>query len=787
MTIREIGIVFGYKIDESSESKVKESIKGIKQAAQTAAQEAKTAFGTQLNNMATQVKTWKQNVTDLLDKAKEKLHLKPKVDPQSKTTALEDLSALKEQAVKLLGGVAIVVGIKKAVDFVSECVSASSEVEEMENKFDTVFKGINEEVDAWAENFADAVGRNKNDIKTYLANQQNLLVGFGMTREAGAEMSEQMTSLALDIASFANLDEADAVNYMTKAVMGESEAAKSLGAVTDETTRTQAMQTLGLTGTYDALSQLEKMQVNYQAILSQSSDAVGDCERSLDSYESTTRQFESKLKEVKQLIGSYFMPTFQKILSIGAKGLTALRDFIEKIVDFSDKMGGAEQIISAVGIALGLAFAVTNAKNIANLAQSALKLAQKIGLANTAILKFFAIFLVVALVVQDFIAFMKGDNSLIGALFEKAGVDADAMRQKIKDAFKNVQTIIKNVADAAKNTLSGAFQSVRDFLKSAFDVDIGSSIGEAIATVIDLITGFIDVLAKNPEAAKAFGTAIGGIATAFVGLKTAITVIKGFTKVGSIVGSLAKGFLALPGPIKIILLLAAVALIVYKNWDKIKPVIGTVIQAVKDFFAAAAQVVAGIIQTFIDLYNGIKEKIDNVKQAIVDGIQAAIDWIISLKTQAIQWGADIIDSIVQGITGAVGRVKEAVSGVAESIKSFLGFSEPDDGPLSDFHTYMPDMMQLMSEGITNGKDKVKQALEAVTGDMSVIAKANVVSKDTARMVSNSNSTSRTINQTVEINNEFNGDRAAQSKASKAMDKAADDTTAELARVLATAR
>lgn len=787
MTIREIGIVFGYKIDEASEAKVKTSIKGIKQAAQAAAQEAKTAFGSQLDKMATQVKTWKDNVTSLLDKAKDKLHLKPKVDPQSETEVEDDLKALKEKAEKILGGTVIVVGIKKAVDFAAECVSIASEVSEMESKFDTVFDGINEEVDAWAENFADAVGRNKNDIKTYLANQQNLLIGFGASKEAGAELAEQMTSLALDLASFANIDEADAVNYMTKAVMGESEAAKSLGTITNETTRAQAMQTLGLTGTYDALSQLEKMQVNYQAILSQSEAAQGDCINSLDRYESTTRQFEAKLKEVKQLIGTYFMPTFQKIISFGAKGLTILRDMIQKVADFSDKMGGAENIISAVGIALGLAFAVANKNKIKDLAQMALQFAQKIGLANAAILKFFAIFLIVALVVQDFIAFMKGDNSLIGALFEKAGIDADAMRQKIKDAFENVKTIIKNVADAAKNTLSGAFQSVRDFLKSTFDVDIGSSLGEAIATVIDLVTGFIDVLAKNPDAAKTFGAAIGGIATAFVGLKTAITVIKGFTKIGGIVGNLAKGFLALPGPIKIILLLAAVALIVYKNWDKIKPVIDTVIQAVKDFFAAAGEVVSGIIQTFVDLYNGVKEKIDNVKQAIIDGIQAAIDWITGLKTQAVQWGADIIDGIVQGITGAVGRVKEAVSGVANSIKSFLGFSEPDDGPLSDFHTYMPDMMSLMAEGITNSKDKVKQALRAVTGDMSVIAKANVVSKDTARMANSSNSTSRTINQTVSISNEFNGDRAGQTKSSKAMDKAADDSTAALARALQTAR
>ena len=70
---------------------------------------------------------------------------------------------------------------------------------------------------------------------------------------------------------------------------------------------------------------------------------------------------------------------------------------------------------------------------------------------------------------------------------------------------------------------------------------------------------------------------------------------------------------------------------------------------------------------------------------------------------------------------------DAVAGVADKIKSFLGFSKPDEGPLSNFHTYMPDMIDLMSKGITAGKEKVRKALEGITGEMSVMASANMVS------------------------------------------------------------
>lgn len=120
-----------------------------------------------------------------------------------------------------------------------------------------------------------------------------------------------------------------------------------------------------------------------------------------------------------------------------------------------------------------------------------------------------------------------------------------------------------------------------------------------------------------------------------------------------------------------------------------------------------------------------------------------------------------------GLPGAVGGIVDAVSGVAGKIKSFLGFSKPDEGPLSDFDTYMPDMIDLMTKGITAGREKVKSALETLTGDMSVITKANVVSPETAAVATGSNQVSKSVTQNIEINNKFEGDRAGQQKSSDA--------------------
>jgi hypothetical protein len=724
MTIRDIGILFGYKVDQASEQKVEGSIK-----------------------------------------------------------------SLKSMASKVLGAVGItlsVAGIKSAID---GCVEVASSIEEMQNKFDVVFGDMRNEVDKWAQEYSDAIGRNKNDIKTYLADQQNLLVGFGMTRQAGAEMAEQMTSLALDLASFGNMDETASVNAMTKAVMGESEAAKTLGAVLNDSTRAQAMATLGLKGTYDKLDQLTKMQVNYQAILQQSPDAIGDCQRSLDSYESTKKRYIAKLKEIKTIVGQFFLPTYQKILSIGAKGLTMIRDWLQKLTDLTDKLGGSQRVLSVLAAAFTAMLVAMNLKKIGAAINGFTKLARAIGLGHGKALAFFAVFLLLALVIEDFISFMRGDKSLLGTMLERASVDCEKLRQNIVGVWTKIKQAIGYIGEGIRNVVVPIFEGIRTAAVVAFEeiqkavakvapgiaqffkelssgkvdkkkwTDIGESIGRiavGVVAVIAAVKGISAIFGVITTVISVVKAVISVIKLAFVVVKSIITVIK---VVGAVISVLASAF----GPV-ILAIAAAIAIgvLLWKNWDKIREAAG-------------------------NLLEGIKATIGNVRDAIVTGIQAAIDWITSLPAEALKWGSDIIDGIVSGIQSAVGRVGEAVKGVADKIKSFLGFSEPEDGPLSDFHTYMPDMIDLMASGITSGKKKVKDALEGMTGEMSVIAKANVVSKATGRGATGRTTGGRTVTQNVNINNQFNGDRAGQQKSSEAMDKAAGDATGEMARALAFAK
>lgn len=107
----------------------------------------------------------------------------------------------------------------------------------------------------------------------------------------------------------------------------------------------------------------------------------------------------------------------------------------------------------------------------------------------------------------------------------------------------------------------------------------------------------------------------------------------------------------------------------------------------------------GIASGFNDLRAKGAEIIDTIKDAIHEKIEAAKDW-----------GKDLIQSFLDGITAKWQALKDGVAKVANTVKDFLGFSEPEKGPLSDFHTYAPDMMDLFIKGIKDGTGKLQDQI-----------------------------------------------------------------------------
>lgn len=176
-------------------------------------------------------------------------------------------------------------------------------------------------------------------------------------------------------------------------------------------------------------------------------------------------------------------------------------------------------------------------------------------------------------------------------------------------------------------------------------------------------------------------------------------------------------------------MLNAIKSVITTVWNAIKSAVTTVVNAIKNVISTVwngikntvSTVVNGIKNTVSTVFNNIKSSISgtmgNIVSVIKSGFNNAISFITSLPSKALQWGKDMIMGIVNGIKSCIGAVGDAVSSVANKIKSFLHFSVPDEGPLTDYESWMPDFMKGLAKGIEDSKRMVAKAVDGVAADM----------------------------------------------------------------------
>ena len=167
-------------------------------------------------------------------------------------------------------------------------------------------------------------------------------------------------------------------------------------------------------------------------------------------------------------------------------------------------------------------------------------------------------------------------------------------------------------------------------------------------------------------------------------------------------------------------LIDALPKLIEKAPEIIMNLVTALIKAAPKILDAAAELIVKLV-----------EGIWNLRQKIIDtGVELVTtikDGFITQVEKAKQWGKDLVDNFIGGIKEKWENLKQTVSNVANTVKDFLGFSEPEEGPLSNFHTYAPDMMMSFAEGIRKNiglvTDAVGSVAESVSGDMSMNLRA----------------------------------------------------------------
>lgn len=157
---------------------------------------------------------------------------------------------------------------------------------------------------------------------------------------------------------------------------------------------------------------------------------------------------------------------------------------------------------------------------------------------------------------------------------------------------------------------------------------------------------------------------------------------------------------------------------VSEKWNNLKTNTSTAWNNVKTTISNSVNnAKTNAISTFENMKSGISGKVNLIKSNVKSGFDNAVGHIKGLASQAFSWGSDMIMGIVNGIKSCISKVSGAVKDVADTIKSYLHFSVPDVGPLTDYESWMPDFIQGMAKGIDDNKYRLVDAVQSMAGDM----------------------------------------------------------------------
>ena len=269
---------------------------------------------------------------------------------QTKGTVDSASSSISSKLKGIATAVATGFAVKAVVSFGKECLSAAATLEEMENKFNVVFANTGDAMTAWANDYADAIGRSSTEIRTAISNQADLMIGMGMSEEVAGDLSKKYTELAYDLASFNNVNDATALEAMTKAMFGETEMAKQLGLNLSVTTMQNSEYVKSLGKKWDAMTQAEKAEAYYQEALKQSVNAIGDAERSSGSYTNQMKRLESAKTRLYEVIGTQLLPIFTPLVTMMGNVVTNAAKLIEAFFGVYNSTGSLSEAFASIGI-----------------------------------------------------------------------------------------------------------------------------------------------------------------------------------------------------------------------------------------------------------------------------------------------------------------------------------------------------------------------------------------------------------------------------------------------------
>ena len=438
-----------------------------------------------------------------------------------------------------------------------------------------------------------------------------------------------------------------------------------------------------------------------------------------DNLEGQLTILKSQLQELAISFGDLLMPAVRSIVS-GLQGmvnvLNAMPDGVKRVIMIVALLAAAlgpvliiiGKTLSAIGTIMTwapkLAGAISAVKG-AFAALSATMMANPIAIVIAAIAALVAAFIYLWNTNEEFRQFW---IRLWNEIKEVAVQVWTAVSQFLVSAWNGIRNTAVAVWNGIRDFFSGLWAGIKTLFTtvvtaiSTFLVGAWNGIRATVMAVWNAISAFLGSVWNGIK--SVITNVVNGIRTflqsAWNGIRTVITTV--MNAIRTVISTVWNGIRTIISTV-----LNGIRGTVNSVWNGIRNTISSVVNGIKNTVSGA----------FNAMWSGIRSTISGIYNTTRDGLGNAVNYITSLASAGWRWGADIINGIVNGIRSCIGAVASAVTDVANTIRSHLHFSVPDEGPLTDFESWMPDFMSGLAEGIEKSRGMVKAAVNSVAADM----------------------------------------------------------------------
>lgn len=220
---------------------------------------------------------------------------------------------------------------RAAAKLLGIAIAKSSQYTEDLNLFTVSLGQYAEEAYNYAQKVSDVMGI---DPAEWMRNQgvfNTIITGFGVAGDKAAFMSKNLTQLGYDLASFYNIDFESAMQKVQSGISGELEPLRRLGYDLSVARLEQERLNLGIDKSVSSMTQAEKSQLRYYAMMTQVTQVQGDMARTLENPANMLRVLRAELEQAARAVGNIFIPILTKVLPIAIAVASALQEIIAAI------------------------------------------------------------------------------------------------------------------------------------------------------------------------------------------------------------------------------------------------------------------------------------------------------------------------------------------------------------------------------------------------------------------------------------------------------------------------